>query len=134
MQNTEEVITDYGLEYELVASSSAGMAAELRTAINKEEWIVVTGWTPHWMFARWDLKYLDDPKGVYGGEEYIGTLARKGLAEEKPGIYGILERSTGHLRYGVGDARHRERRVRTGRRKGMVDAHPDKVAEWIGEN
>ena len=28
MQNTEEVITGYGLEYELVASSSAGMAAE----------------------------------------------------------------------------------------------------------
>lgn len=135
MQNTEEVITEYGLEYELVASSSAGMAAELRTAINKEEWIVVTGWTPHWMFARWDLKYLDDPKGVYGGEEYIGTLARKGLAEEKPGIYGILER----FHWTPADMESVMLAIENGESeqdaaKAWVDAHPDKVAEWIGEN
>jgi glycine betaine/proline transport system substrate-binding protein len=135
MQNTEEVIAEYGLEYELVASSSAGMAAELRSAIQDGEWIVVTGWTPHWMFARWDLKYLDDPKGVYGGEEYIGTLARKGLAEEKPGVYGILERfqwtpaDMESVMLGIENGMSEEEAA-----KAWVDAHPDQVAEWIGEN
>lgn len=92
MQNTEEAIEEYNLDFKLVASSSAGMATELTKAINNNDWIVVTGWTPHWKFARFDLKYLEDPKGVYGGEEFIGTIARPGLEEDKPGLYAILER------------------------------------------
>ncbi|NQS74677.1 MAG: glycine/betaine ABC transporter, partial [Methanoculleus sp.] len=39
-----------------------------------------------------DLKFLDDPKGVYGGAEDIVTLARQGLAADDPEAYGILER------------------------------------------
>jgi glycine betaine/proline transport system substrate-binding protein len=134
MANTEKAIGEYGLDYTLLPSSSAGMAAELRSAINKEEWIVVTGWTPHWAFARWDLKYLDDPKGVYGGEEYIATLARKGLAEEKPGVYGILER----FHWTTADMESVMLAIENGASeqdaaKAWVDAHTDRVAEWIGE-
>lgn len=92
MQNTEEAIEAYGLDYTLVPSSSAGMAAELTSAYDEERWVVVTGWTPHWKFARFDLKYLKDPQGIYGGEEYIGTLTRTGLDEENPELYAILER------------------------------------------
>ena len=91
MQNTEEAIDEYGLDYTLLSSSSAGMTAELAKAYKDEDWIVVTGWTPHWMFSRYDLKYLEDPKGVYGGDEYIATLARQGLKEDKPGVYTILQ-------------------------------------------
>ena len=31
------------------------------------------------MFAKYDLKYLADPKGTMGGEEAIHTMARQGL-------------------------------------------------------
>lgn len=135
VQNTEEAITEYDLDYELLTSGSAGMAAKLRSAIKDGEWIVVTGWNPHWKFARWDLKYLEDPKGVYGGEEYIGTLARKGLAEEKPGVYGILER----FHWTSADMESVMLDIENGvsdedAAKAWVDAHPDQVAEWIGEN
>ncbi len=93
MAATENAIDVYGLDdYTLVASSSAGMAAQLSDAYAEEEWIVVTGWTPHWKFVRFDLKYLDDPEGVYGGEEYIASLARMGLEEDNPEAYAILER------------------------------------------
>ncbi|MBP2133245.1 glycine betaine/proline transport system substrate-binding protein [Methanomicrobium sp. W14] len=92
MSTTEKAIDEYGLDYTLLSSSSAGMTAQLTKAIKENESIVVTGWTPHWMFARFDLKYLDDPKGVFGGEEYIGSLARKGLFEDNPKVYSILKR------------------------------------------
>ncbi|HOI14575.1 MAG TPA: glycine betaine ABC transporter substrate-binding protein [Methanoculleus sp.] len=92
MTRTEQAIDEYGLNYELVASSSAGMATELRTAINNEDWVVVTGWSPHWKFGRYDLKFLDDPKGVYGGAEDIVTLARQDLATDDPVAHDILTR------------------------------------------
>ena len=91
MKATEQAITDYELDFELQDSSSAAMAAALKTAIDNEEWVVVTGWTPHWKFAKWDLKYLDDPKGIYGGEEHIATIVRQGLKEEMPEVYAVLD-------------------------------------------
>ena len=89
---TEQAIDEYGLNYNLVTSSSAGMAAELGAAISDEEWVAVTGWSPHWKFGRYDLKFLDDPKGAYGGAEDIVTLARQDLATDDPEAHAILER------------------------------------------
>lgn len=90
---TEKAIEEYenlaGWSVEL--SSTAAMMAELDKAISNEEPIIVTGWNPHWMFAKYpDLKYLEDPKGIYGGEEGIHTIVRHGLEEEKPEAYKIL--------------------------------------------
>ncbi len=88
---TEEVIDTYDLDLALRSGSGATMTAALASAIENEEDIVVTGWTPHWKFARWDLKYLEDPENVYGGAEQIHTIARQGLEEEMPEAYAILD-------------------------------------------
>jgi len=71
--------------------SGAAMTAELDGAINEEEPIIVTGWIPHWKFFEYDLKMLEDPKGVYGGEEEIRTFVRKGLKEDMPGAYTFFD-------------------------------------------
>ncbi len=91
MEETEQVIDEYGLEYDLVSGSDLTMTSALEIAFEEERWIVVTGWNPHWKFARWDLKYLDDPKQVYGDSEYIGTIVRKGLEDDMPEVYSFLE-------------------------------------------
>lgn len=91
MSATEKAVEEYGLDYQLQDSSSAAMAASLQKAINNKEWIVVTGWTPHWKFAKWDLKYLDDPKKVYGGEEHVATIVRTGLKDDMPEVYAMLD-------------------------------------------
>lgn len=88
---TEEVIDTYGLDLRLRSGSGATMTAALASAIDNEEDIVVTGWTPHWKFARFDLKYLEDPQGVYGGAEQIHTIVRQGLADDMPEAYAILD-------------------------------------------
>jgi glycine betaine/proline transport system substrate-binding protein len=91
MSKTEKAIKDYDLKsFKLIESSGAAMTAALANAIKKEEWIAVTGWTPHWKFGRWDLKYLEDPKNVYGGEEYIDIIVRQGLKKDMPKVYNFL--------------------------------------------
>ncbi len=84
MQATEKAIPEYNLDYKLVPSSGPAMTAALKGAIDKNEYIVVTGWKPHWKFARFDLKFLEDPKGVYGDVENIHTIARSDFAKDKP--------------------------------------------------
>ncbi len=90
---TEKLIEDYGIKnLELVQGSGALMTASLQDAIRKNEWIVVTAWSPHWMFGRWKLHYLDDPKKSLGEQEYIATAARKGLKADHPDAYAFLSR------------------------------------------
>ena len=91
MALSEEVVDTYDLELNLRSGSGATMTAALSSAINNEEDVVVTGWTPHWMFARFDLKYLEDPENVYGGAEQIHTAVRQGLEDDMPGAYAILD-------------------------------------------
>jgi len=92
MSKTEKVLEEYKLnDFKLIAGSGATMTAALQDAIKNNQWIAVTGWTPHWMFARGDLKYLDDPKGIYGGEEQINTIVRKGLQQDLPEVYTVLD-------------------------------------------
>jgi glycine betaine/proline transport system substrate-binding protein len=92
MQKTDKAIKAYDLDdFEVIGSSGAMMTATLKNRIENNEPVVVTAWTPHWMFSRWDLKYLKDPKKAYGEAEYIGTVARKGLKEDKPEVYNLLK-------------------------------------------
>ena len=91
MSVTGEALKEYGLKnWTIQEGSSAAMVAELEKAYANQEPIILTGWTPHWKFQKYDLKYLEDPKGVYGESENINTLVRKGLKEEVPGAEHIL--------------------------------------------
>lgn len=93
MSATKDAIKVYQLEnMELVPGSGAAMTAALGDKIDKEEWVVVTGWNPHWKFAKWELKYLEDPKDVYGGSEAIHTVVRKDLKDEKPELYEFMDK------------------------------------------
>ncbi|MGE4293534.1 MAG: glycine betaine ABC transporter substrate-binding protein [Desulfovibrio sp.] len=90
MKLSETAVKDYGLDMELMEGSGATMTAALQDAIKNNEWVVATAWSPHWMFGKWNLKYLEDPKGVLGGEETINTIVRKGLKEDMPEVYKFL--------------------------------------------
>lgn len=91
MSKTELAMKEYNLnKFELMEGTGAIMTAVLKDKIKNNEWVVVTGWTPHWKFARWDLKYLKDPKGIYGGAEEIRTIVRKGLDKDMPDVYAFL--------------------------------------------
>lgn len=94
MQRTRTAMSHYGLEgdFRLYESDEAHMLDELSRAGNRNEWIVLTGWSPHWMFERYPLEFLDDPDDVFGGEESIHTMVREGFEEDAPDAYEALER------------------------------------------
>ncbi|GAB6097140.1 glycine betaine ABC transporter substrate-binding protein [Desulfatiferula olefinivorans] len=92
MGMAEQAMPAYHLkDMELLEGSGAMMTAMLGNAIKKNEWIVVTGWAPHWKFGRWNLKILNDPKGIFGAEETINTIVRKGLKKDMPDVYAFLD-------------------------------------------
>lgn len=85
MQASERAMQAYGLDrLQLVAASGAAMTAVLDRAIRRKEWVVVTAWKPHWIFAQYQLRFLEDPKGVLGGDERIHVIARRGFQETYP--------------------------------------------------
>jgi len=136
MSKTEKVIEDYNMtDIKLVEGSGATMAAKLSSSIDNKEWVVVTGWTPHWKFARWDLKYLKDPKNIYGGEEHIATIVRNGLKEDMPEVYTLLdnfywtpdEMAELMAWNQKDDADFYENAVK------WMNENPDRVNEWIPE-
>ncbi|MCI1966590.1 MAG: glycine betaine ABC transporter substrate-binding protein [Oscillospiraceae bacterium] len=90
MKATDTAISEYGLEYSLLSGSGPTMTAALKKAADQKAPIVVTGWQPHWMFSKWDLKFLDDPKGIYGDAESIHKLGRKGLDADAPEVSEFL--------------------------------------------
>ncbi|MBO0586319.1 glycine betaine ABC transporter substrate-binding protein [Sporosarcina sp. E16_8] len=132
MEATDKVLVEYELtDWDLTTGSSAAMTASLKKAYDKEQPIIVTGWTPHWKFAKYDLKYLEDPKGVYGGEEQIRTIGRIGLAEDLPEAHKILsqfnwtEEDMGEIMVAIQDGEKEDVASQN-----WVDANEDKVAEW----
>ncbi|WP_334329241.1 glycine betaine ABC transporter substrate-binding protein [Companilactobacillus sp. HBUAS59699] len=95
MSSTQTALKDYGLSdknWQLQTSSTAAMTSTLDKAIKEKRPIVVTGWQPHWMFTKFPIKFLKDPKNVYGKAESIHTIVRLGLKKDEPEAYTILDR------------------------------------------
>ncbi|HVI48378.1 MAG TPA: glycine betaine ABC transporter substrate-binding protein [Chitinophaga sp.] len=75
MSKAEDAVREYNLDYQLQSSSEAAMLATLKKNIDEKMPVVVTGWAPHFMFSRYKLRFLEDPKKVFGETEKIQTVA-----------------------------------------------------------
>lgn len=135
MTTSEKAIAGYGLDgFELVEGSDAVMVAMLADAIKRKKPIVVTGWAPHWKFGRWDLHFLDDPKGYFGTAEEIHALGRKGLKEDMPDVYNFLSKfsyvDTKQLQKLMAENEEEGADAMENARK-FVREHPEQVADWL---
>lgn len=90
MSSTEDVIDAYGLDMNLISSSGPAMTSALSRAVQNEEPIVVTGWDPHWMFGRFDLKFLEQDGEQIWGAGNIHIMGRSNLESEKPELAQFL--------------------------------------------
>jgi glycine betaine/proline transport system substrate-binding protein len=88
-----KVIPGYDLDMKLVESSTSAMLSELDKAYKMREPIVFFGWSPHWMNARYDFRYLKDPKDLQGGfnnSAQISSIVNAELSEDDPTAYAFI--------------------------------------------
>ncbi|QPN71260.1 glycine betaine ABC transporter substrate-binding protein [Synechococcus sp. CBW1108] len=134
MQASERALEAYGLQggLQLVPASGAAMTAVLERAMRSPDaWVVVTAWRPHWIFARHELRFLDDPRGVLGRRERIHAVARRGFDRDFPEVVDLLARF--HLEQNeLADlllaARDSSPRLAV---EAFLQAHPRRVAYWV---
>lgn len=92
MQKTKDAIGVYSLKNSLLELSEEEMVEQLVDSIQRRKDIVVTGWEPHWIFARYDVRFLDDPDNIFGQKENIYTIANKNLENKHPNAVRFFER------------------------------------------
>jgi glycine betaine/proline transport system substrate-binding protein len=132
---SEQAIKDYGLEgYKLKISSEAGMLTTVDRAIRSENWFVATSWSPHWMFGKYELRYIDDPKKSLGEAEHVDILARTGFKEENPEVAAFLSRMKlpiADLEAAMFDAQETSYEAAVEK---YITNHPDQVKAWLGKD
>jgi glycine betaine/proline transport system substrate-binding protein len=133
MQASEKTIKAYDLNgYNLQSSSEAGMLAGVSRAYQSKQWVVATVWSPHWLFQKWQMRYLKDPKGTLGGEEQVHAFASKQFASKFPRADVFFK----HFKLTLADVESIEFEGNStndyaAAAKKFVDAHPEKVSAWL---
>ncbi len=92
MKKTDDAIKAYNLSLTLMPSSGSAMTAELARQMKANKPVVVTGWAPHWMFSKWNLRFLDDPKKVFGGAEHVDSVINPQLETKAAPVVAFLKK------------------------------------------
>ncbi len=131
---SQEALKTYELgDYKLQISSEAGMLTTVERAYRSEDWFVATSWSPHWMFGKYKLRYIDDPKKALGEAEHVDVLARKGFKQDNPEVAAFMSR----MKLPLSDL---EAAMFTAQETSYEEAvtkyisdHPDQIKAWVGK-
>ncbi|WP_026571956.1 MULTISPECIES: glycine betaine ABC transporter substrate-binding protein [Sediminibacillus] len=88
-KESKEMIEEYGLDIEHVASSEGGMLAQAQRLMSQEEPVIFFGWRPHTMFNKFDIKVLKNDKGFFETSS-VHVVTNKDLKENAPEAYEFL--------------------------------------------
>ncbi|TKC81294.1 glycine betaine ABC transporter substrate-binding protein [Trinickia terrae] len=132
MAKTADAIKAYNLGYQLMPSSGTAMTAELARSMHANKPIVVTGWAPHWMFGKWKLKFLDDPKKVYGESEHVDNVVNPALETKAKPVVTFLKQ----FQWKPGEIDSVMLAAQSGEKPdaaadAWIAAHPDRVNSWL---
>ena len=82
----EDVIPAYDLgDMKFLTSSTTGMLAELKKAVDAKNEIVVTLWHPFWANTTFNMRDLKDPKGALGKGGRASLPRARGICAGVPG-------------------------------------------------
>lgn len=143
MRASRQAIEQYKLDgLRLIEGSDATMSTAIDQAFGSGQWFVAAAWTPHYLFSKHSLRYLRDPKGVFGGTEDVHAVGRAGFEADHPKVAALLRRlqmpisnlealmliTQMKVYQGQGATSTSERTAAV-----WIDAHPRLVNAWLGE-
>jgi glycine betaine/proline transport system substrate-binding protein len=123
MATTREAISAYNLDMTLSEGTGPKMVRALAKAQRGKDPIVVTAWRPHAKFGMFNMRYLEDPQGLYADKSEIHARANSGFVSKRPDIARIVENMTM-------DVNAIESIMVNARQVGVDDA----VNAWMSEN
>ena len=134
MLRTDDAIQNYGLDFDLLESSVAAMMAEVTPKLDAGEPVAWVCWYPMWWWARWDIKFLEDPLGAYPEADGAYNIVRQGFKDEpgKEAAYCYFN----NVRLSADEQSELMRQVGEEGRdsaevlREWVDANQDRVEEW----
>ncbi|NQS75805.1 MAG: glycine betaine ABC transporter substrate-binding protein [Peptococcaceae bacterium] len=86
-----EAMEAYGLDgYELLEGSTPAMLADVKNATSNENPILFLSWRPHPMWVDYDLKILEDSKGIWHPYD-CRTGVNNNLKEDAPELYNFIQ-------------------------------------------
>ena len=130
-----KVMSAYGLDaagYELKAAMPAEWIGTFKQAYEAREWIVFPLWQPQWINAVYDLRVLNEPKGIYGVDSAF-LIAHQGL---KAKLSERALRHLGNIRLSVAAITEMDRLMNVEKLSALDAAerwiadNPDIVASW----
>jgi glycine betaine/proline transport system substrate-binding protein len=90
---TKKMMPEYGLsDWTLKTSSTAGMLASLKKAVEDKKPVVVTLWRPHWAYSAFPIHDLADPKGAMGKPDQIHAIGTGGFADDFPQVTPMVKK------------------------------------------
>jgi glycine betaine/proline transport system substrate-binding protein len=134
-QIKDKVIPGYDLDMKLVQGSTPAMLAQLEKAYANEKPIVFFGWSPHWMNARYDFRYLEDPKdlqGAFNDSAKISSIVNNDLPDDDPVAYEFIrsislsKEQVNQLEADINEAGDPVKGVKT-----WLEGNRDVVQPWI---
>ena len=83
------------------------------------------------MFGKWKLKFLEDPKKVFGGAEHVDNVINPELEKKAPQVVEFLKK----FQWKPGEIETIMLAAQGGTKpdaaaKSWVSAHPDRVSDW----
>ena len=134
MLRTDDAIQNYGVDFDLLESSVAAMMAVVTPKLDAGEPVAWVCWYPMWWWARWDIKFLDDPLGAYPEADGAYNIVRQGFKDEpgKEAAYCYFN----NVRLSADEQSELMRQVGEEGRdsaevlREWVDANQDRVEEW----
>lgn len=125
MHLTREAMETYGLEGYLLREGTVRTIKETLDAAQAAGTpVVVSIWSPHWLFGRHGLRWLEDPRDIFGAPESIHFFVHPTLREKAPDADAILRR----IRLSPLELGSAMERIRTA-------AHPELAArQWVRDH
>jgi len=119
-------------DYKLIEGSGSAMVGSVKKATAKNEPILATVWRPHWLFMKYPMKLLKDPKGLFGRPYASYTVGPNGFKQRYPAAAKMMWQSIvfpdelSDVMFSIGNDKMDP--LDAGRK--WVNENPDIVAKW----